>query len=218
MPLKAELMSENEFRLRERIKELDKEVESLQAIKSDYREIVEHATEIIFKLDSSGAFYFVSVEFGGVPGYTNEHLAGKHFSSIVHPDDLLCMKTFDVLKDFGKADDNVCLRVRDYNGQYRWIDCSAVCHFDEKKSFADITQTKKVAQAVVDAQEKERAEIGYELHAITDNGKRFDKENVKTKRRRPSKYIANRAELINGKMNMVKLPGNGCKLNIIIPL
>ena len=36
-------MSDTESRLRERIKELEKEIESLQSIKCDYREIVEHA-------------------------------------------------------------------------------------------------------------------------------------------------------------------------------
>ena len=86
--------------LRARIKELESEIEALQTIKCDYREIVEHATEIIFKLDASGAFYFVSAEFGRVLGYSNEHLAGKHFASIVHPEDIqLCMETFAVLKE-----------------------------------------------------------------------------------------------------------------------
>ena len=65
-------MSDTEFQLRQRITELEKEVESLRHIKKDYREIVEHATEIIFKLDASGSFYFVSAEFGRVLGYTNE--------------------------------------------------------------------------------------------------------------------------------------------------
>ena len=165
MPLKAEAMSETEFKLRERIKELEKEVASLQAIKCDYREIVEHATEIIFKLDASGAFYFVSAEFGRVLGYTNEHMAGKHFASIVHPDDLqLCMETFEVLKEFGKADDNICFRVRHYNGQYKWVDCSAVCLFDDNNNpthsigFAhDITQLKKVVDELRFSEERYRS-------------------------------------------------------------
>jgi PAS domain S-box-containing protein len=134
-------------------------------MKSDYREIVEHATEIIFKLDASGAFYFVSAEFGRVLGYTNEHMSGKHFASIVHPDDLqLCMETFDVLKEFGKADDNICFRVRHQNGQYRWVDCSAVCLFDENGNpthsigFAhDITQMKNVVEELRFSEERYRS-------------------------------------------------------------
>ena len=158
-------MSETEAQLRQRIKELEKEVEALQTMKSDYQEIVEHATEVIFKLDASGAFYFVSAEFGRVLGYSNEHLKGKHFASIVHPDDLqLCMETFDVLKEFGKADDNICFRVQHQNGQYKWVDCSAVCLFDEDGNpshsigFAhDITQLKNVLEELRFSEERYRS-------------------------------------------------------------
>jgi PAS domain S-box-containing protein len=134
-------------------------------MKSDYREIVEHATEIIFKLDASGTFYFVSAEFGRVLGYTTEHLSGKHFASIVHPDDLqLCMETFDVLKEFGKADDNICFRVKHQNGQYKWVDCSAVCLFDANGNpthsigFAhDITHMKNVVEELRFSEERYRS-------------------------------------------------------------
>ena len=158
-------MSDTETMLRARIQELESEIEALQAIKCDYREIVEHATEIIFKLDASGAFYFVSAEFGRVLGYTNEHLAGKHFASIVHPEDLqLCMETFAELKEFGKADDNICFRVQHQNGQYKWVDCSAVCLFDENNNpthsigFAhDITQLKNVVEELRCSEERYRS-------------------------------------------------------------
>jgi PAS domain S-box-containing protein len=158
-------MGDAEVGLRQRIKELETEVEALRSMKSDYREIVEHATEIIFKLDASGQFYFVSAEFGRVLGYSNEHLAGKHFASIVHPDDLqLCVETFDVLKEFGKADDNICFRVRHQNGQYKWVDCSAVCLFDENGEpthsigFAhDITQLKNVLEELRFSEERYRS-------------------------------------------------------------
>lgn len=158
-------MSETEAQLRQRIKELEKEVEALQTMKSDYQEIVEHATEVIFKLDASGAFYFVSAEFGRVLGYTNEQMVGKHFASIVHPDDLqLCLETFEVLKEFGKADDNICFRVQHQNGQYKWVDCSAVCLFDENGNpthsigFAhDITQMKNVVEELRFSEERYRS-------------------------------------------------------------
>ena len=158
-------MSENEQRLTKRIHELELEVESLQRIRNDYREIVEHATEIIFKLDAAGSFYFVSAEFGKVLGYSNEEMEGKHFASIVHPEDLqLCIQTFDVLKEFGKADDNICFRVQHRNGQYKWVDCSAVCLFDENNNpthsigFAhDITQMKNVVEELRFSEERYRS-------------------------------------------------------------
>lgn len=81
-------------------------------------------------------------------------MVGKHFASIVHPDDLqLCLETFEVLREFGKADDNIRFRVRHENGQYKWVDCSAVCLFDENNNpthsvgFAhDITQLQQVVE------------------------------------------------------------------------
>ncbi|MBL7697048.1 MAG: PAS domain S-box protein [Chitinophagaceae bacterium] len=89
-------------------------------------------------------------------------MVGKHFASIVHPDDLqLCLETFEVLREFGKADDNIRFRVQHVNGQYRWVDCSAVCLFDENNNpthsigFAhDITQLQ---QLVEDLQASEKA-------------------------------------------------------------
>lgn len=158
-------MSETELNLKARIRELEHEVAHLRSIKSDYREIAEHATEMIFKLDASGQFYFISAEFGRVLGYSHEHLGGKHFASIVHPDDLqLCMETFDVLKEFGKADGNICFRVRHQKGQYKWVDCSAVCLFDENGNpthsigFAhDITQSKNVLEELRFSEERYRS-------------------------------------------------------------
>lgn len=154
-----------ETRLKQRIAELEAEVESLRQIRRDYREIVEHATEIIFKLDASGSFYFVSAEFGRVLGYTNEQMVGKHFASIVHPDDMqLCLETFEVLREFGKADDNIRFRVRHENGQYKWVDCSAVMLFDENNipthsiGFAhDITQLQKVVDDLRFSEERYRS-------------------------------------------------------------
>lgn len=92
-------------------------------------------------------------------------MVGKHFASIVHPDDLqLCLNTFDVLKEFGKAEDNICFRVRHENGQYKWVDCSAVCLFDENGNpthsigFAhDITQLKNVLEEFRFSEERYRS-------------------------------------------------------------
>ena len=50
--------------------------------------------------------------------------------------------------------------------------------------------------------------------SITDNGKGFDMEKVKTKKGVGLHNIANRTELFNGKMNIVTSPGNGCTFNI----
>jgi PAS domain S-box-containing protein len=144
---------------------------------------------MIFKLDPQGNFYFTSAEFGRALGYKDGALIGQHFSTIVHPDYLVgCNEAFGMLIEFGKAEENLNFQVKHVNGNYKWVNCSATCLFVNGRpshiiGFAhEITElvrthellalenkryieaTKAVAQAVVDAQEKERAEIGYELH------------------------------------------------------
>lgn len=179
-----------ERRLQRRIEELARENAALRLISNDYREVVEHAIEMIFKLDPFGQFTFTSAEFGRALGYLNNELVGEHFLTIIHPDDVQqCVEAFKVLTEFGKAAENLNFQVKHFDGTYRWVNCSTRCLFDEEGrptyciGFAhNITElvnsqqmlavenkryieaTKAVAQAVVDAQEKERAEIGYELH------------------------------------------------------
>lgn len=315
-----------------------------------------------------GQFYFISGEFTRMLGYTSEDMMDRHFTTIIHPDDLqVCINTIEVLVKYGKAPGNVVFRVLRKDEGFRWVDCSAICLFDNQQQpthiigFAhDVTElvksqellaieNKRVAQAVVDAQEQERAEIGYELHdnvnqilstsrlyldlakndekerlnliarsgaglsqaiseirkisrslvpasindlglvasihdlveniqstrtlqvefhhegdidsivsdkpklmlfriiqeqvtnvlkhaeaslliielvvdkcfinlSISDNGKGFDKEAVKTKKGVGLHNIANRTELFNGTVNMMTSPGNGCKLNILVPV
>ncbi|MBO9571047.1 MAG: PAS domain S-box protein [Chitinophagaceae bacterium] len=183
-------MESVETHLRKKIAELTKQVEELSVIKKDYQEVIEHAVEMIFKLDINGNMFFTSAEFGRALGYYGDSLKGKHFSTIIHPEDLeSCMESFKVLVQVGKAPHNLNFRVKHDNGSYRWVNCSVICLFDDAGlptqciGFAHeitdlvrsqellaienqryIEATKAVAQAVVDAQEKERAEIGYELH------------------------------------------------------
>lgn len=190
MAFKSKGKSLIERKLRGRIEELAHENAILKQIRSDYREVVEHAIEMIFKLDPAGHFIFTSAEFGRDLGYTNGELVGKHFLTIIHPNDVQqCMEAFKVLTEVGRAAENLNFQVKHIDGTYRWVNCSTRCLFDkagkptycigfahnitelvksqqllalENKRYIETTKT--VARAVVDAQEKERADIGRELH------------------------------------------------------
>lgn len=179
-----------ERKLQRRIEELVHENAILKQIRSDYREVVEHAIEMIFKLDPAGNFIFTSAEFGRDLGYTNGELVGKHFLTIIHPNDVQqCTEAFKLLTEVGRAAENLNFQVKHIDGTYRWVNCSTRCLFDkagkptycigfahnitelvksqqllalENKRYIETTKT--VARAVVDAQEKERADIGRELH------------------------------------------------------
>jgi PAS domain S-box-containing protein len=111
---------------------LKEEIATLRQIRRDYQEIVDHATEVIFKLDSNGNFSFVSPEYQRMFDFTNEEMKGRHFTSILHPDDLqLCVETVRILEQFGKAPNSIDFRVRHKNGSYKWVNCSAVCLFND---------------------------------------------------------------------------------------
>ncbi|MEP7258086.1 MAG: PAS domain S-box protein [Flavitalea sp.] len=137
----------------------------LQSINKQYREIVEHATEAIFKVDASGHFFFISKEFVRLLGYTQERITGVHFGSIVHPDDLkVCLEIFSVLTQFGKADKNLTFRVKHIQGHYLWVDCSAVCLFTDDGQpthvigFArDITIQKNIERELRMSEERYRS-------------------------------------------------------------
>lgn len=190
LTLKTREISASERKLLKKVEELTRENKALKLIRNDYREVLEYAIEMIFKLDPAGHFTFTSAEFGRALGYVNNELIGNHFLTIIHPDDVgQCIAAFQVLTEFGKAAENLNFQVKHFDGTYRWVNCSTRCLFDEtgKPTYCigfahNITElvksqqllaienkryieaTKAVAQAVVDAQEKERAEIGYELH------------------------------------------------------
>lgn len=190
LSLKSKDNNSVETKLRRKLEQLSRENAALRIIQDDYREMVEHAIEMIFKLDPTGNFTFTSAEFGRALGYENGELLGEHFISIIHPDDIpSCVEAFKTLVQVGKAAENLNFQVKHLNGTYIWVNCSTRCLFDERGiptyciGFAhNITElvksqellaienkryietTKAMAQAVVDAQEKERADIGYELH------------------------------------------------------
>jgi len=122
----------SETRLRLKLSALSKEFDQLKHIRKDYEEVMQNATEAIFKIDAEGKFYFVSGEFGRLLGYNQKDVEGRHFTSIVHPDEQeTTVEIVQVLMQFGKAKDNLIFRVRHKDGYYLWVNCSALCFFDE---------------------------------------------------------------------------------------
>jgi PAS domain S-box-containing protein len=61
--------------------------EKTELVLDQYRTLVNTIPDIIFELDKDGNFTFVSDAVRGA-GYAPEDLLGKHFSMIVHPDEL----------------------------------------------------------------------------------------------------------------------------------
>ena len=92
----------------------------------ELQEIVEHASEIIFKIDQEGYFLFVSPEFQRSLGYTPEEVIGQHMEPFVHPDDYsICVHALKTTLETRKPLHNIIYRVKRKDGLYDWFSTSA---------------------------------------------------------------------------------------------
>ena len=133
-----------------------------KSIYHDFEEIIDHSTELIFKLNPEGQFVYISGEFDRAMGHTPENLLGNHFSTIVHPDDLqLVAEIYGVVTTYGKSTNNLIFRISTSFGSYRWVSCSAICLFDDQRNiihtigFAqDITELQEAIHTIKASQER----------------------------------------------------------------
>jgi PAS domain S-box-containing protein len=62
--------------------------EKLRLSEERYRYLIENSPDIIYTLDENGNFTFINSPAGYLLGVRSEQLIGKHFSTIIHQDDL----------------------------------------------------------------------------------------------------------------------------------
>ncbi|MCF6149666.1 MAG: EAL domain-containing protein [Candidatus Kuenenia sp.] len=78
----------------------------LQDGKQRYKRLVEMLPDIIYRIDANGYFTFVN-EAVRVFGYQPEELIGKHFSELIHPEDIKKVSRAEVLLGYsGKAEND----------------------------------------------------------------------------------------------------------------
>ncbi len=76
--------------LQRRIAELERKLaaeEKAAAEEIDFLEILQYLPDIVYRIDEDGRFTFVN-DYVHVLGYSPSELIGKHFSVIIHPDDV----------------------------------------------------------------------------------------------------------------------------------
>ncbi len=92
--------------LEKRVKELEEGIaasDESQGQTKDFLELVRYLPDIVYRIDGEGKFTFVS-DYVHVLGYSPEELIGKHFSMIIHPDDVVRVSRSHVLPNYsGKA-------------------------------------------------------------------------------------------------------------------
>jgi diguanylate cyclase (GGDEF)-like protein/PAS domain S-box-containing protein len=78
-----------------------------------YRYLVDHSPDIIYTLDESGAFTFVNDRARQLLGFTRDELIGKHYSVVVHEDDIeIARYVFKERRVGERSSTNVELRLK----------------------------------------------------------------------------------------------------------
>ena len=74
--------------LNEMTLELENKVRELQASENRFQTLVRTIPDIVYRINPQGEFIFVNKAVS-ILGYVPEELLGKHFSTIIHPDDVM---------------------------------------------------------------------------------------------------------------------------------
>ena len=133
-----------------------------------HRFLVDHSPDLIYTLDRDGCFIFVNGRVQALLGYSRDELIGRHYSLIVHPDDLEHARfAFNERRIGDRASTNVEIRlqsktqgVRHFEnrtivailssqGLYAAADGPANLHFMGTSGVArDITERKKAEETI----------------------------------------------------------------------
>ena len=140
------------------ITEQNQAKEALEASEVRYRQIVENANEAIIVVQD-GIFKFFNPKVTELIGFSEEELAAKPFSELIHPDDRDMVVERHVRRLQGETPPNVYdFRVVDERGHIRWVQINAVSINWEGKPatlnfIVDVTQRKRAEAALRDSEE-----------------------------------------------------------------
>ncbi len=85
-----------------------------------YRALVETVRDVIFELDASGAFTFLSPAIERFSTFRAAELLGRPFSDFLHPDDLAAVRA-SLARTIDGADEPAQFRIHDGDGRLRWV-------------------------------------------------------------------------------------------------
>ena len=127
--------------------------ESLRASEAKFRTFVERSFDVIFALDSTGVFLFVSPSWEKHFGFPASEVIGHPFAPLVHPDDVTpCLTYLGRVLSTGVGDTSPPYRVICSDGSWRTFMANGTSYTDENGNAVyigvghDITDRKKAEE------------------------------------------------------------------------
>lgn len=103
----------------------------LAASEEKFRNLVEHANDIIYSLDCDGVFNYVSPNWTEVLGHNTDDVINQPFQPFVHPEDVpKCLKFLQTIFSTGTKQTGVEYRVKHQDGRWRWHTSNASPQYD----------------------------------------------------------------------------------------
>jgi two-component system, cell cycle sensor histidine kinase and response regulator CckA len=88
----------------------------LELSEDRYRSLVQNSPDVIYTLDKEGYFTFINDAVERILGYRSEQLIGKHYTFVVHDDDLEKSKwSFNERRTGSRATSGIELRLKSFN-------------------------------------------------------------------------------------------------------
>lgn len=151
-----------------------------------FKAMVQNGSDIIAVLDAQMCLQYLSPTTTRIAGYEPRELKGKSIVEFIHPDDLhQVVHDFSEVVSFGNPGTETTHRFKHREGHYIWLESKAINLLDEDHirgviiNARDIShhkalqaqldaevqsRQKEVTAAVIRAQERERSQLGQELH------------------------------------------------------
>jgi len=156
--------------------------ELLRQNEEKYRMIVENTRDIIFTLNIKGEFIYVSPAVSTILGLNPDEMIGRHFISIIHPDDVSQIETLvdRNIRDGYQTPHGIEFRAGQMSGEWRWFNGRGDTIKDAQGNFInflgtanDITERKSAEEALRQSEQDYRNSLDFSVLGIRitgDNG------------------------------------------------
>jgi len=153
----------------------------LAASEEKYRNLVEHANDIIYILTSEGVFTYVSPNWTEILGHGAHEVINQPFHPFVHPEDVTkCLEFLQAILETGQKQKGVEYRVKHQDGGWRWhtsnaspqydsdgniIGCLGIAHdiSDRKHAEAELQRTNAQLARATQLKDEFLANMSHEL-------------------------------------------------------